>query len=204
MYIAVAGNIGAGKTTLAELLAGQLGFFVHYEAPENNPYIIDFYKDMNRWAFHMQIYLLSNRLNSILKIQESKKNVIQDRSFYEDAEIFAKALNQMNILSQRDYKTYTSLYENLKKMVQPPDLLIYLKASVATLVKHISEKKRPYESIRIDYLRTLNILYDKWFENYDLGKKILINVDELDFLENEDHLSEVFNQVNGAINGLFS
>ncbi len=204
MYIAIAGNIGAGKTTLAELLAGNLNFLIHYEDPSDNPYIIDFYRDMKQWAFHMQVYLLSTRLDTILKIQQSDENVVQDRSFYEDAEIFAKALHQMGILTERDYNTYRSLYENTKKLVQPPDLLIYLRSSVSTLVRHIEARSRDYEKIRIDYLRTLNSLYDKWFEEYKEGKKIMINVDELDFLVNEEHLTEVFNRISAELYGLFS
>ncbi len=204
MYIAIAGNIGAGKTTLAELIAGNMNFLIHYEDPSDNPYIIDFYRDMKQWAFHMQIYLLSSRLQTILEIQQSEKNVVQDRTFYEDAEIFARALNQMSILTDRDYQTYLSLYENTKRLVQPPDLLIYLRASVSTLVKHIEARSREYEKLRIDYLRTLNSLYDKWFEQYNAGKKIMINVDELDFMVNEEHLTEVFNRINGELYGLFS
>jgi len=204
-HIAIAGNIGSGKTTLATLLARHLNFSVEYEDPTNNPYIIDFYADMTRWSFNMQIYFLYARLKQNIMIQKSNRNYVQDRTIYEDAEIFAPNLLSMGLLLQRDFDTYRALFESVKELIAPPDLVIYLKSSIAVLVDQISERGREYEdSIRIDYLKKLNERYDQWFEEYKLGKKLEVNVDELHFRDEPEHMGIILNRVSGELFGLFS
>jgi deoxyadenosine/deoxycytidine kinase len=203
MHIAIAGNIGSGKTTLATLLAHNYGWDVLYDEEEGNPYIADFYEDMRQWSFNLQIYFLRRRYKNILDIQKSNKPVIQDRTIYEDACIFAPNLIGMGLMSPRDFETYISLYNLMMTLVSPPTLLIYLKASVPTLVKQIQKRGREYEnSIRIDYLQSLNDRYNKWIESYD-SKFLVINVDSINFSENVEDLSIVIDKINARLNGLF-
>jgi deoxyadenosine/deoxycytidine kinase len=204
-HIAIAGNIGSGKTSLATLLAKHLNYNVEYEEPTNNPYIYDFYSDMQRWSFNMQIYFLNARLQQTILIQKSQKNYIQDRTIYEDAEIFAPNLLAMGLMLQRDYDTYKGLFNNVIQLITPPTLVIYLRGSISVLVDQISERGREYEdSIRIDYLKKLNERYDHWFENYKLGKKLEINIDELHFRNNPEHMGIILQKVTGELFGLFS
>ncbi len=192
MHIAVAGNIGSGKTTLTRLLAQHYGWTPMYEDVDVNPYLTDFYNDMQRWSFNVQIYFLNKRLRGIVDIALSQKDVIQDRTIYEDARIFAPNLHSMGLLSTRDFENYKSLFEIMISLVRPPDLLIYLKSSIPTLVSQIKKRGREYESgIRIDYLQGLNGRYDEWFNNYKDGKKLILNVDELKFEENPQDLKAV-------------
>jgi deoxyadenosine/deoxycytidine kinase len=204
MYIAVAGNIGSGKTTLTGLLAKNYKWQPHFEDVDDNPYLNDFYNDMQRWSFNLQIYFLNNRYNQILKILKSGKTVIQDRTIYEDAHIFAPNLHAMGLMSTRDFNTYFSLFELMSSLVQPPDLLIYLRASVPTLVNQIQKRGRDYEnSIRIDYLKRLNERYEAWISKYNLGKLIVFDVDNLNFSEKTSDLSTVINRIDGELHGLF-
>jgi deoxyadenosine/deoxycytidine kinase len=204
MIIAIAGNIGSGKTTLAQMLSKHLGFHAHYEEPENNPYIQDFYNDMQRWAFHLQIYFLNHRLTNILYFQKNQIDVILDRTLYEDAEIFAYNLHNMHLLSTRDYENYLELYHLILDLVPAPDLVIYLRASIPTLVEQIQQRARPYEeNIRIDYLKKLNDRYNEWFDSYHHGKKLEINIDELKFRDNQEHFSILLNKINSTLFGLF-
>ena len=191
-HIAVAGNIGAGKTTLTELLSKHYGWTPHYEQVENNPYIDDFYSDMERWSFHMQIYYLNNRFQQIIKIKAGQHTVIQDRTIYEDAYIFAPNLHDMGLMNKRDYENYLSLYETVQQLISPPDLLIYLKGSVPALVNQIQKRGRSFEdSLRLDYLKKLNQRYDEWADNYKEGHLIVIPIDELDFAENKENLQKI-------------
>ena len=191
-HIAVAGNIGAGKTTLTELLSKHYGWTPHYEQVENNPYIDDFYSDMERWSFHMQIYYLNNRFQQIIKIKSGQHTVIQDRTIYEDAYIFAPNLHDMGLMNKRDYENYLSLYETVQQLISPPDLLIYLKGSVPALVNQIQKRGRSFEdSLRLDYLKKLNQRYDEWADNYKEGRMIVIPIDELDFAENKENLQKI-------------
>ena len=204
MHIAIAGNIGSGKTTLTRLLSKNFGWEPHYEETETNPYLISFYEDMERWSFNLQIYFLNSRFRQILDIREQNKTVIQDRTIYEDAYIFASNLHDMNLMSTRDYDNYISLFELMISFIQPPDLLIYLKASVPTLVANIQKRGRKYEeSIRLDYLRSLNEKYENWIINYNSGKLLVIDVDHLDFENNPVDLASVIDKINAQINGLF-
>jgi deoxyadenosine/deoxycytidine kinase len=203
-HIAVAGNIGAGKTTLTELLSKHYRWIPQFEDVDNNPYLMDFYDDMPRWSFNLQIYFLNSRLKQLLEIQDGTETVIQDRTIYEDANIFAPNLHDMNLMSQRDFDNYYHFFQTLKSMVQPPDLLIYLKASVPTLVGQIQKRGREYEeNIRLDYLKKLNILYEKWIEGYNEGKLLVIDVDKNKFPENDEDLGEVISKVDGMLFGLF-
>ena len=204
MHIALAGNIGAGKTTLTSLLSKHYGWTPHYEDVDENPYLNDFYEDMQRWSFNLQIYFLNSRFSQILDIRNSGKTVIQDRTIYEDAEIFAPNLHAMGLMSTRDYKNYTALFNLMAKLVQAPDLLIYLRASVPTLVNQIQKRGREYESsIRIDYLKQLNERYEAWIARYKSGKLLIVDVDKLDFTNNPEDLSFVIDKINAQINGLF-
>ena len=204
MHIAVAGNIGAGKTTLTELLAKHYKWEAHFEDVVDNPYLDDFYTQMARWSFNLQIYFLNTRYRQILKISESGKNVIQDRTIYEDAFIFAPNLHAMGLLTNRDFQNYISLFNLMESLVQPPDLLIYLRSSIPNLVNQIHKRGREYESsISIDYLSRLNERYEAWAEGYEVGKLLIVNVDDLDFVDNPEHLGEVINKIDAEINGLF-
>ena len=197
MHIAVAGNIGSGKTTLTRLLSQHYGWEPKYEDVDVNPYLSDFYNDMQRWSFNLQIYFLNKRMEGIVDIQNSSRNVIQDRTIYEDARIFASNLHSMGLLSTRDFENYRSLFELMISLVKPPDLLIYLKSSIPTLIYQINKRGREYESgIRTDYLEGLNKRYDEWFTNYEDGKKLVINVDELKFEDNPQDLQTVIELIN--------
>jgi deoxyadenosine/deoxycytidine kinase len=204
MHIAVAGNIGSGKTTLTALLAKHFKWEPHFESVEDNPYLHSFYEDMQRWSFNLQIYFLNNRFRQIIKIRESGKNVIQDRTIYEDAYIFAPNLHDMNLMTSRDFENYKALFELMVSFIQPPDLLIYLRASVPTLVSQIQKRGRDYEeSIRLDYLKSLHERYENWIEQYDQGKILIFNVDQLDFAEKPESLSYVIEKINAELHGLF-
>ena len=204
MHIAIVGNIGAGKTTLTELLAKNYGWDPLYEAVDNNPYLEDFYSDMKRWSFNLQIYFLNSRYRQIIDIQKSGRNIIQDRTIYEDAYIFAENLHDMGLMTSRDYENYESIFDNITEYIKPPDLLVYLKASVPTLVNNIQRRGREYEiGIRIDYLSKLNEKYDKWINNYKLGKLLILDKDNLDFANNTEDLSSIIQMVEREINGLF-
>jgi len=204
MHIAISGNIGSGKTTLAGLLAKHFGWEAHYENMENNPYIHSFYEDMQRWSFNLQIYFLNTRFRQIVHIRNLDKTVIQDRTIYEDAHIFAPNLRDMGLMSSRDYENYASLFELMSSFIAPPDLLIYLKASVPTLVKQIQLRGREYEeAIRLDYLKSLNDRYNQWIEGYNLGKLLIIDVDDLDFMERPEDLGTIIERVNSELHGLF-
>ena len=203
-HIAIAGNIGAGKTTLTTQLAKHFGWEPHFEDVEDNPYLSDFYHDMQRWSFNLQIYFLNSRYSQILSIQQGEKTIIQDRTIYEDARIFAPNLHEMGLMSQRDFENYYSLFEVMIQQVQPPDLLIYLKASIPTLVGHIQQRGRDYEgSISLDYLKRLNERYDSWVSTYTEGKLLVINADEIDFFNRPEDLGEVINKVQAELHGLF-
>jgi deoxyadenosine/deoxycytidine kinase len=204
MHIALAGNIGAGKTTLTELLAKHYGWTPHYEDVDENPYLTDFYNDMQRWSFNLQIYFLNSRFKQIIDIRKSGKTIVQDRTIYEDAEIFAPNLHAMGLMSTRDFNNYKSLFDLMVSLIQPPDLLIYLRGSIPTLIKQIEKRGREYEnSIRLDYLRQLNERYEKWIKGYALGKLLIINVDDIDFTTNPEDLSFIIDKVNAQIHGLF-
>ncbi len=204
MHIAIAGNIGSGKTTLTRLLSKNFGWEPHYEDVDTNPYLNSFYEDMQRWSFNLQIYFLNSRFRQILQIREGDKTVIQDRTIYEDAYIFAPNLHYMNLMTTRDFENYISLFELMSSLVQPPDLLIYLRASVPTLVNQIQKRGREYEeAIRLDYLRRLNERYENWIEGYKLGKLLVVNVDDIDVEENAADLAMIIEKVNAELHGLF-
>ncbi len=204
MHIAVAGNIGAGKTTLTELLSKHYGWNPNFEDVDDNPYLNDFYNDMQRWSFNLQIYFLNSRFNQILEIRKSGTTVIQDRTIYEDAEIFAPNLHSMGLMSTRDFNNYKTLYDLMIGLIRPPDLLIYLKASIPTLVNQIQKRGREYEnSIRLDYLRQLNDRYESWIKGYTMGKLLIVNVDDVDFASRREDLSFVIDKVDANIHGLF-
>lgn len=204
MHIAIAGNIGAGKTTLSELLSKHYKWTPHYEDVDENPYLNDFYNDMQRWSFNLQIYFLNSRFKQIIDIHKSGKTIIQDRTIYEDAEIFAPNLHAMGLMSTRDFGNYKSLFDLMVSLIQPPDLLIYLRASVPTLVNQIQKRGREYEnSIRLDYLKQLNERYETWINDYNMGKLLVINVDDLDFTSNPEDLSFVIDKIDAQIHGLF-
>lgn len=204
MHIAIAGNIGAGKTTLASRLARHYRWDAHFEDVDDNPYLNDFYTDMKRWSFNLQIYFLNSRFSQVQDIRNSGKTVIQDRSIYEDAYIFAPNLYEMKLMSKRDFENYFSLFQLMNSLVEPPDLMIYLKASVPTLVRQIQKRGRDYENtISIDYLANLNERYNSWVESYNYGKVLIIDVDKLDFSEKDNDLSIIIDKVDAEINGLF-
>lgn len=204
MHIAIVGNIGAGKTTLTELLAKHLGYEPHYEVVDNNPYLEDFYSDMKRWSFNLQIYFLNNRFQQMMYIKNCKNSIIQDRTIYEDAYIFAENLHEMGLMTSRDYENYRAIFDNIVSFIKPPDLLIYLKASVPTLVNHIQRRGREYEAgIRLDYLAKLNDKYKKWMDTYSDGKLLILNKDQLDFANNPEDLGFVIQRIESEINGLF-
>ena len=204
MHIAIVGNIGAGKTTLTEMLAKNYGWEPLYEAVDNNPYLEDFYSDMKRWSFNLQIYFLNSRYRQIVDIQKSGRDIIQDRTIYEDAYIFAENLHDMGLMTSRDYENYESIFNNITEYIKPPDLLVYLKASVPTLVNNIQRRGREYEiGIRIDYLSKLNEKYDKWIKGYKLGKLLILDKDILDFANNTEDMASIVQAIEREINGLF-
>jgi deoxyadenosine/deoxycytidine kinase len=204
MHIAIAGNIGSGKTTLTELLSKHFRWEPHYENLDDNPYLHSFYEDMQRWSFNLQIYFLNNRFKRIIQIRKSGKTVVQDRTIYEDAYIFAPNLHTMNLMSTRDYENYLSLFELISSLIQPPDLLIYLRASVPALVNQIQKRGREYESaIRLDYLKNLNERYEEWILGYQLGKLLIVDVDTVNFSDKPEDLGTVIDRVNAELHGLF-
>jgi deoxyadenosine/deoxycytidine kinase len=204
MHVAIAGNIGAGKTTLTKLLAKHFRWEPHYESVAENPYLDDFYGEMERWSFNLQVYFLNSRFRQILEIRESGKNIIQDRTIYEDARIFAPNLHAMGLMTNRDYSNYDSLFDLMERLVSPPDLLIYLRASIPTLVGQIHKRGRDYEnSISIDYLSRLNERYEAWITKYNKGKLLIIDVDNLDFVDNQEDLGSIIDKIDAQINGLF-
>jgi len=204
MHIAIVGNIGAGKTTLTEMLAKNYGWDPVFEAVDNNPYLEDFYSDMKRWSFNLQIYFLNSRYRQIVDIQKKGLNLIQDRTIYEDAYIFAENLHDMGLMTTRDYENYQSIFDNVIEFIKPPDLLVYLKASVPTLVNNIQRRGREYESgIRLDYLSKLNEKYDKWIKGYKLGKLLVLDKDNLDFANKTEDMGTIVQLVEREINGLF-
>jgi deoxyadenosine/deoxycytidine kinase len=203
-HIAIAGNIGSGKTTLTTLLAKQYNWEPHFEDVDNNPYLNDFYEDMQRWSFNLQIYFLNSRFRQLQDIRQQPKAVIQDRTIYEDAHIFAPNLHAMGLMTGRDFDNYRSLFEAINNMITPPDLLIYLRASVPTLVKQIQKRGREYEdSIRLDYLRRLNERYEAWIDTYTEGKLLIVEVDNLNFADKAEDLGFIVNKIEAEFNGLF-
>lgn len=204
MHIAIAGNIGSGKTTLTGLLSKHYNWEAHYEDVDDNPYLNDFYEDMQRWSFNLQVYFLNSRLNQILNIRKSGKTVIQDRTIYEDAYIFAPNLHSMGLMSTRDFENYFTLFNLMTSLIQPPDVLIYLRATVPTLVNQIQKRGRDYEnSIRLDYLKRLNERYEAWVGSYNLGNLLIVDVDNLNFKEEKEDLSKVISKIDAQIHGLF-
>jgi len=204
MHIAIAGNIGSGKTTLTTLLSKHYNWDAHYEDVDDNPYLTDFYEDMTRWAFNLQVYFLNSRFNQVLDIRSSGKTVIQDRTIYEDAYIFAPNLHDMGLMASRDFENYTKLFHLMSSLVQPPDLLVYLRASVPTLVSQIQKRGRNYEnSIRLDYLTRLNERYEAWIGGYTQGNLLIIDVNNTDFKNNKKDLSFVIDKVDAEIHGIF-
>ncbi len=204
MHVAIAGNIGAGKTTLTKLLAKHYKWDPHYESVAENPYLDDFYSSMERWSFNLQIYFLNSRFRQILEIRESGKNIIQDRTIYEDAHIFAPNLHAMGLMTNRDFSNYESLFELMERLVAPPDLLIYLRGSIPTLVGQIHNRGREFEnSISIDYLSRLNERYEAWISTYTKGKLLIIDIDNLDIVDSREDLGSVIDRIDAQIHGLF-
>jgi len=203
-YVAIAGNIGAGKTTLCTKLGKHFNWDVQYESADDNPYLNDFYGDMQRWSFNLQVYFLNSRYRQILNILNGEKTVIQDRTIFEDANIFAPNLHDMGLMSTRDFQNYQDLFETMTSQIQAPDLLIYLKSSISTLVAHIQTRGRDYEgNMSLDYLKRLNKRYEDWIETYDQGNLLVINVDDIDFKNNPEDLGTIVNLVQGELHGLF-
>lgn len=203
MHIAIAGNIGSGKTTLTELLAKHFKWTPIYEQMDDNPYIANFYEDMRRWSFNLQVYFLHKRFKYVIDSRNTYDNIVQDRTLYEDAYIFAPNLHAMGLMNTRDFETYKSLFDLMESFITPPDLLIYLKASVPTLIKQIERRGREYESsIRLDYITSLNNRYNSWIEEYS-NRKLIINMDDLNITENPKDLGFVVDSINAEINGLF-
>lgn len=204
MHIAVAGNIGSGKTTITGLLAKYYGWEAQYEDIDDNPYLNDFYDDMQRWSFNLQIYFLNSRFSQIVRIRQSNMTVIQDRTIYEDSYIFAPNLHSMGLMSTRDFENYFALFNLLNSLIEPPDLLIYLRASIPTLVNQINRRGRKYESnIRLDYLKRLNERYEAWVETYNLGKILIVDADKYNFPDKPEDLSSVIDKINAELHGLF-
>ena len=204
MHVAIAGNIGSGKTTLTTLLAKHYGWQPHFEEVDENPYLNEFYDDMMRWSFNLQIYFLHSRFRQIHSFRSQNKSVIQDRTIYEDANIFAPNLHDMGLMSSRDFNTYQELFGLMEEFIKAPALLIYLNASVPTLVRQIQKRGRPYEnSIRLDYLQNLNDRYNDWVKGYDKGRLLVIDVDQLEFDSKPEDLGKVIEKIDAELNGLF-
>ena len=204
MHIAVAGNIGAGKTTLTTLLAKHYGWETHFEDVDENPYLLDFYDEMQRWSFNLQIYYLNSRFTQIQDIRQNSKTVIQDRTIYGDAYIFAPNLHSMGLMTSRDFENYFSLFTLLESFISAPDLLIYLRASVPKLVQNIQKRGREYEeSIRLDYLKRLNERYEAWISTYDRGNILVIDIDNNSFNENQEDLGKIISNIDAELHGLF-
>ncbi|MBL6666062.1 MAG: deoxynucleoside kinase [Flavobacteriaceae bacterium] len=204
MYVAVAGNIGAGKTSLAELLSKHYGWEAHFEDVIDNPYLDDFYNHMERWSFNLQIYFLNSRFGQLKNFKASNKDFIQDRTIYEDTRIFAPNLHAMGLMNQRDFNNYQSLFGLMESMVEAPDMLIYLRSSIPNLVHKIHKRGREYEnSISIKYLSRLNERYEAWISTYDKGKLLIVDVDQFDFVENKSDLGKIIEKIDADLNGLF-
>jgi deoxyadenosine/deoxycytidine kinase len=204
MYFAIAGNIGAGKTSLVELLSKHYGWEAHFEDVIDNPYLDDFYNHMERWSFNLQIYFLNSRFRQLDGFRNSNKNFIQDRTIYEDAHIFAPNLHAMGLMNQRDFNNYQSLFGLMESMIEGPDILIYLRSSIPNLVHKIHKRGREYEnSISIEYLSRLNERYEAWISTYDKGKLLIVDVDQIDFVENKGDLGIIIEKIDAELNGLF-
>ena len=204
-HIAIAGNIGVGKSTLCEKLSNHYGWDVQYEDAENNPYLEDFYHDMKRWSFNLQICFLNSRYGQIAQIQAGDRVVIQDRTIYEDAFIFAPNLYEMGLMEERDFNNYFSLFKSMLTHINPPDLLIYLRASIPTLVSHIQSRGRDYEgNMSLDYLRNLNDRYENWIKNYEDGNKLIIQVDDLNVKDKPEDFAKVIELIDAQLYGLFA
>ena len=203
MHIAIAGNIGSGKTTLTKMLASRFGWTPHFEPVDNNPYLEDYYKDMNRWSFNLQIYFLNKRFHDVVEIAQSNDTIIQDRTIFEDACIFAPNLHDMGLMSDRDFDNYTDLFNLMMSLVSKPDLMIYLRSSIPNLVAQIQKRGREYErSIRIDYLTGLNKRYEDWIKEYD-GKLLIVNVDDIKFENRPEDFQKVTDKIDAELFGLF-
>jgi len=203
-HIAIAGNIGSGKTTLTQLLSKHYGWLPQFEDVDNNPYLNDFYEEMTRWSFNLQVYFLNQRFKQIVEIQNGEETVIQDRTIHEDAFIFAPNLHAMGLMSSRDFENYRSLFETVSSLIRKPDLLIYLRASVPTLVNQIQRRGREYEdNLRLDYLRRLNEYYEKWITSYTDGRILIIDVEKVNFADDKDALGEVIQRIDAELFGLF-
>lgn len=204
MHIAVAGNIGSGKTTLTTLLAKHYRYTPHFESVDDNPYLNDFYKDMQRWSFNLQVYFLNSRFAQLIELKKKGKPIIQDRTIYEDSNIFAPNLNAMGLMTKRDFDNYILLFDLMESFVSPPDLLIYLRASVPTLVSQIQERGRDYEeAIRLDYLSRLNERYEAWVSTYDKGELLIIDVDDNNFHQSQEDLGKIIESIDAKLHGLF-
>ena len=205
MHIAICGNIGSGKTTLAKMLSKHYGWYAELESVEDNPYLADFYEDMKRWSFHLQVYFLNSRFNQIKRIRESKVSTVQDRTIYEDAYIFAANLFKSKFFNERDYASYLTLFESMIQHIEPPDLLIYLKADIPKLVSQIEKRGRDYENaIRLDYLKNLNQHYLEWIGDYNLGRLLIIDVNDMDFVSSPEDFSSIVSKIDVELHGLFS
>jgi deoxyadenosine/deoxycytidine kinase len=203
-YVAVGGNIGSGKSSLTTIISDYFKWEAYYERVDDNPYLSDFYQDMRRWSFNLQVFFLSSRFDHQRNIEAAPHSVVQDRSIYEDAEIFAKNLHEMGLMTGRDYENYRDLFHVMTSYLKPPDLLIYLKASVPTLVRHIQARGREYEStIRIEYLERLNVHYENWIDAYALGPKLIVAADELDFVNKKEDRMRIISQIDSRLFGLF-
>ncbi len=204
MYVAVAGNIGAGKTSLSELLSKHYSWEAHFEDVIDNPYLDDFYNHMERWSFNLQVYFLNSRFRQLKNFKASNKDFIQDRTIYEDSRIFAPNLHAMGLMNQRDFNNYQSLFGLMESMVEAPDMLIYLRSSIPNLVQKIHKRGREYEnSISIEYLSRLNERYEAWISTYDKGKLLIVDVDQYDFVEKKHDLGRIIEKIDAELNGLF-
>jgi deoxyadenosine/deoxycytidine kinase len=204
MHIAIAGNIGSGKTTLTTLIAKHYKYTAHFEEVDNNPYLSDFYKDMQRWSFNLQVFFLRSRFRQLIDIKKKSKKIVQDRTIYEDAYIFAPNLHAMGLMTTRDFENYTDLFGVMDEFITPPDLMIYLRASVPSLVTNIQKRGREYEeAIRLDYLTRLNERYEAWVTTYTKGKLLIIDIDNNRFHENPEDLGTIISGIEAQLNGLF-
>jgi deoxyadenosine/deoxycytidine kinase len=204
MHIAIAGNIGSGKTTLTTLIAKHYKYTAHFEEVDNNPYLSDFYKDMQRWSFNLQVFFLRSRFRQLIEIKKKSKKIVQDRTIYEDAYIFAPNLHAMGLMTTRDFENYSDLFGVMDEFITPPDLLIYLRASVPSLVQNIQKRGREYEeAIRLDYLTRLNERYEAWVTTYTKGKLLIIDIDNNRFHENPEDLGTIISGIEAQLNGLF-
>jgi deoxyadenosine/deoxycytidine kinase len=204
MHIAIAGNIGSGKTTLTKMLAKRYGWIPRFEPVDNNPYLADFYADMKRWSFNLQVYFLNKRFKEVVEISQSNDTIIQDRTIFEDARIFAPNLHGQGMMSDRDFQNYTDLFDLMMSLVKLPDLMIYLHASVPYLVSNIQKRGRDYEqTIQLDYLQNLNKRYDDFIHNKYQGKVMTVEKDQLDFINNPHDLAQIIDRIDANLFGLF-